>query len=209
MHGKAAEPTTYPRAFTPHYTPLTAPALDGIASERFAGTGSDGGCRTLLAEVPAGRMPSLREVEGRQWCHGRFRAARGRSSPHGEPGCLRRNVRGFGSVDLDCGDKPSPSGGRSERSAGGQALRFRGRPRGPPERGGNVRSRRRGPTSQTLRTTRHEAWASPALVLTGSYPEATWRSGAFACPVDKPDALWHVPRHFSSVPAGSGREISE
>ena len=72
----------------------------------------------------------------------------GPSSPHGEPGCLRRNVRGFGSVDLDCGDKPPPSGGRSERSAGGQALRLRGSPRGPPERGGKFRSRRRGPTSQ-------------------------------------------------------------
>jgi hypothetical protein len=48
---------TYPRPFSAHYAPLTAPALDGIASERFAGTGSDGGCRTLLAEVPAGRMP--------------------------------------------------------------------------------------------------------------------------------------------------------
>jgi hypothetical protein len=88
-----------------------------------------------------------RVAEGRQWCHGRFRAARGRSSLHGEPGCLRRNVRGLGSVDLDCGDKPPPSGGRSEQSAGGQALRFRGNPRGPPERGGKFRSRRRGPTS--------------------------------------------------------------
>jgi hypothetical protein len=139
---------TYPRPFSAHYAPLTAPALDGIASERFAGTGSDGGmsrppCRS------SGRPDAIpqRVAEGRQWCHGRFRAARGQSSLHGEPGCLRRNVRSLGSVDLDCGDKPSPSGGRSEQSAGGQALRFRGNPRGPPERGGKFRSRRRGPTS--------------------------------------------------------------
>ena len=129
---------TYPRPFTPHYAPLTAPALDGIASERFAGTGSDGGCRALLAEVPAGRMPSPKGGRGPPVVSRPLSGGQGPSSPHGEPGCLRRNVRSLGSVDLDCGDKPPLSGGRLERSAGGQALRFRGSPRGPPERGGNV-----------------------------------------------------------------------
>jgi hypothetical protein len=77
VHGKSAEPPTYPRAFSAHYAPLTAPALDGIASERFAGTGSDGGCRTLLAEVPAGRMPFPK---------GWPRAASGVTAAFGRPG---------------------------------------------------------------------------------------------------------------------------
>ena len=119
-------PPLIPAPFDRTILPSLPPRWTGSRANGLRGQDRMEGVAPSLPKFRPAGCHLQRVVEGRQWCHGRFRAARGRSSPHGEPGCLRRNVRGFGSVDLDCGDKPPPSGGRSERSAGGQALRFRG-----------------------------------------------------------------------------------
>ena len=98
----------------------------------------------------SGRPDAPDGAEGRLKRHGRPRAARGRGSLRGA-GVPARKRPELCSVDLDRGDKP-PSFGRAGRSdpTGGQACGSGESPRGPPERGGNVRSRRRGESLATI-----------------------------------------------------------
>ena len=159
--------------------PSLPPRWTGSRANGLRGQGRMEGVAPSLPKFRPAGCHLQRVVEGRQWCHGRFRAARGRAPFTGSRGAcaetsgvsapwiwtagisplLREAGWSNPPVARHCGSGDVPAVRRSEVETSGRAGGARpchytcGLPLGP----------------------------SPAgAVLTGSHPEATWPSGASA-----------------------------